>query len=140
MIPENDCGFYIKHISEALQRNANNALRSADLTVSQVSVLYLLEATPNGKLSLKDLEKRLQVAQSTAAGVIARLEQKVFVESYGSSEDKRIKMVRITQVGIACCAEARDRISHVEEYLLSCLTDTERLMFSQLLKKVSDHM
>lgn len=137
---EDDCGFFIKHINDTLQRDANNALRAKDLTLAQVTVLLQLESAPNRELSLKELEKRLQVAQSTTAGIILRLEQKGFVEGFGCPEDKRIKMVRITEAGLACCADSQNNMRQTEERLLSSLTETERILFAALLKKVSDSL
>ena len=138
MRQERDCGFYIKHINDVLQRDANNALRSQDLTLSQITVLLLLEGAPDGELSLKELERRLQVAQSTAAGIIVRLEQKGFITSYTSSEDKRIKMVRVTERGLGCCESAKQNMQRTGERLLSKLTEAERNMLIKLLQKVND--
>ncbi|MGN1351162.1 MAG: MarR family winged helix-turn-helix transcriptional regulator [Anaerovoracaceae bacterium] len=135
---ENHCGFHIKHINDVLQRDANNTLRSEDLTLSQIDVLLHLERAPGGELSLKELEKRLQVAQSTAAGIVVRLENKKFVEAYASRNDKRIKMVRITRLGLGCCASARLHMKQTEERLLGRLTENERITFITLLKKVSE--
>ena len=70
MTHEKDCGFYIKHIHDVMQRDSNNVLRAKDLTLVQVTVLLQLESAPNGEMQLKELEKRLQVAQSTAAGIV----------------------------------------------------------------------
>ena len=138
MRQEKDCGFYIKHINDVLQRDANNALRSQDLTLSQITVLLLLEGAPDGELSLKELERRLQVAQSTAAGIVVRLEQKDFVTSFTSSEDKRIKMVRVTQRGLGCCESAKQNMQQTEDRLLSKLTEAERNTLIELLRKVND--
>ncbi|MGM9616325.1 MarR family winged helix-turn-helix transcriptional regulator [Butyricicoccus sp.] len=140
MIYENDCGFYIKHIHDVLERDSNNALRKEGLTMAQVTVLLQLNSVPEKELPLKELEKRLCVAQSTASGIIARLEQKAFVESFGSPDDKRIKMVRITPSGINCCHAAEQQMREAEENLLSSLTETEREFFHTLLKKVSSSM
>lgn len=138
MRQEKDCGFYIKHINDVLQRDANNALRSQDLTLSQITVLLLLEGAPDGELSLKELERRLQVAQSTAAGIVVRLEQKDFVTSFTSSEDKRIKMVRVTERGLGCCESAKQNMHQTEDRLLSKLTEAERNTLIELLRKVND--
>lgn len=140
MIRENDCGFYIKHINDALQRDGNNALRAKELTLTQLMVLLQLEDALDHELSLKELEKRLQVAQSTAAGIIVRLAQKGFVDGFGSPEDRRVKMVRITEAGLECCADAQYHMKQSEEHLLAPLTETERMMFAVLLKKVSDSL
>ncbi|MGN0708081.1 MAG: MarR family winged helix-turn-helix transcriptional regulator [Faecalibacterium sp.] len=140
MFSETDCGFYIKHINDALQRDSNNQLRSQDLTLSQIAVLLHLENSPGHALPLKELEKQLQVAQSTAAGITARLEQKGFVEGLGCPQDRRVKMVRITSAGLACCAAAQQQMHQAEEHLLAALNKEERILFASLLKKVSDSM
>lgn len=140
MIQENDCGFYIKHIHDALQRDSNNILRSQDLTMAQVTVLLLLDDAPNGTLTLKELEKRLHVAQSTAAGIVVRLEQKGFAEGFVSPDDKRIKLVRLTRSGKKCCADSEKHMKAAEEKLLSGLTEAEKEIFRVLLKKVSGSM
>lgn len=138
MKQESDCGFYIKHINDALQREVNNALRAKDLTIAQLTVLLLLENTAHYSMTLKELEKQLHVAQSTAAGIVVRLEQKGFVEAFGSAEDKRIKMLRLTEAGLDCCADTQSNMQQAEQRLLSGLTETECVLFRSLLKKVSD--
>lgn len=138
MRQKKDCGFYIKHINDVLQRDANNALRGQDLTMAQITVLLLLESASDGELPLKELERQLQVAQSTAAGIIVRLEQKGFITSYTNNEDKRIKMVRVTQRGLDCCESAKQNMQRTEERLLSKLTKAERNTLIELLQKVND--
>ncbi len=137
---DDQCSFYIKHINDVLQRDCNNTLRAVGLTMSQLTALYQLEASSDGELPLKELEKQLQVAQPTAAGIITRLEQKGFVEGSGSGTDKRIKIVRITESGRACFAESLIHAEESEANLLSALTEEEQLLFNRLLKKVSDSL
>ena len=80
----------------------------------------------------------MHVAQSTAAGIVARLEQKNLVEGFGSADDRRIKMVRITPLGEQCCQRAEQNMQQAEKALLSGLTQTEQDIFLSLLKKVRD--
>lgn len=140
MQQDKQCGAYIKHISDVLQRNCNNALQKKGLTMSQLSVLYQLNNTPIGQMPLKELEKQLQVAQSTAAGIICRLEQKGFVEGGVSGDDKRIKLVRITEAGRACFEESQVYATESEAHLMSALTDEEQILFNALLKKVCEKL
>ena len=140
MPEQKPCGMLIKQIHDALERNANNALRNIDLTMAQVGVLLQLKSRPEQGLTLKELEKILHVAQSTAAGIVARLEQKGFVEGFGSLEDKRVKMVRITTAGIKCCLTADDDMKQAEEAMLTGLTEAERILFNTLLQKVSKNV
>ena len=131
-----DCGKLIKQINDELRKNANNAMRAQDMTVAQLDALLELDHAPEKQRSLKELEQSLHVAQSTAAGIIARLEQKGFVESFGDVADRRIKLVRITPAGTDCANSAKEGMLEAEARLLSGLTETERDIFYTLLKKV----
>ena len=135
-----DCGLLLKQINDELRKNANNALRHLDLTIVQLDTLLELERAPEGQRSLKELEHILHVAQSTAAGIVARLEQKGLAEGFGDTEDRRVKRVRITPAGIACIQAAQHHRAETEEKLLSGLTETERDIFYTLLKKVRDSL
>ena len=132
------CSTLIKQIHDEMEKRANNSLRSQDLTMAQVGVLMELYRASGKQLPLKELEHRLHVAQSTAAGIVVRLEQKRFVESFGSPGDRRIKMVKITADGEACCRGAEQQMKNAEEELLAGLTETERSIFLSLLQKVCD--
>ena len=129
-------GKLIKQIDDEMKKNANNALRSQNMTVTQMETLIELESISEKQCTLKELEQRLHVAQSTAAGIITRLEQKGFVEGYGDPADRRIKIVRITSAGIQCVQDARQHMLEAEARLLSGLTETEKDIFLALLKKV----
>ncbi len=135
-----DCGLLMKQINDELQKNANNALRSQGMTIAQLDTLMELNRAPEGQCSLKELEQLLHVAQSTAAGIVARLEQKGFVQGFGDAADRRVKLVRITPAGIECVRAAQHHRDEVEEKLLSGLTETERDIFCALLKKVRDSL
>ncbi len=138
MIRQNTCGAIIKQLHDELEKNANNVLRPQGLTMAQIGILLVFKDTPGNQCSLKELEQILHVAQSTAAGIVSRLEQKGLVEGFGDPEDKRIKMVRITSAGEECCRRAEASMAEAEKKLLSGLTETERNIFSCLLMKVRD--
>lgn len=138
MIDQNACGALIKQIHDELEKNANNAMRAHDITMAQCGALLILNGAPGKQMTLKELERMLHVAQSTAAGIVNRLEQKGLVEGFGSPDDKRIKMVRITSQGIECSKRAEQDMAQAEKQLLSGLTITEQGIFLTLLKKVRD--
>lgn len=135
-----DCGMLIKQIHDELSKNANNALRSQNITLAQLEVLDQLDQAPEGRYSLKELEQILHVAQSTAAGIISRLEQKGFVAGFGDAGDRRIKRVQITPAGVECVRTALHHRAEAEALLLSSLTEAERDVFYMLLKKVRDSL
>lgn len=133
-----DCGKLIKQINDELRKNANNVLRSQDMTLAQLDALMELYLAPEQQCSFKEMEQKLHIAQSTTAGIMARLEQKGFVESFGDPADRRVKLVRITPAGTACIMSARQNRADAEDKLLSALTETERGILFTLLKKVRD--
>ena len=133
-----DCGGLIKQISDEMQKKANNAMRSYNITLAQLGALIELERAPAGQRSLKELEKLLHVAQSTAAGIIARLEQKGFVQGFEATDDRRVKLVRITPDGQACVHNSLQKRNVAEEELLGGLTEAKQKQFYILLKKVRD--
>lgn len=140
MITQNSCGAMIKQIHDELEKQANNALRPQDLTMAQVGVLLTLNEADGRQFSLKDLEQIFHVAQSTAAGIVSRLEQKGLVEPFGDPEDKRIKKIRITPKGVERCREAEMQMIQTEARILSGLTETEQTIFLTLLQKVRDSL
>ena len=133
-----DCGGLIKQISDEMRKKANNAIRSYNITLAQLGALIELERAPDGQRSLKELEKLLHVAQSTAAGIVARLEQKGFVQGFEATDDRRVKLVRITPDGQACVHNSLQKRNVAEEELLGGLTEAEHKQFYILLKKVRD--
>lgn len=130
------CGALIKKVHDEIEKKANALLRQQDLTLSQMNVLMELEAIPDHQLTLKELESLLHVAQSTAAGIVVRLEQKGFVESFTDENDRRVKKVMLTPAGFQCCKNAASDVKEIETKLLSGLTESEKLLFLDLLEKV----
>ena len=89
-MPQETYGVIIHQIHNTIEKSLNNQLRRKGITLSQMNVLITLVASPKKKLSFKELEKRLTLAQSTTVGLISRLEQKKLVSVFGDKEDKRI--------------------------------------------------
>lgn len=130
------CGTLIKQIHNELEKKTNRLLRLQNLTAAQADALIVLSQKPDRQMSLKELERTLHVAQSTAAGIVNRLEQRGYIGGFGDSTDKRVKMLRITEQGEGCCHHASRSMAKAEEQLLEKLTETEREIFCSLLQKV----
>lgn len=133
-------GKRIKHIHDELAKQANNAMRKSDITMSQVMVLTALTNRLDKTISFKDLEKKLNLAQSTTAGLIKRMEQKGLVICLGDSDDRRIKLVKLTPKGESCHYASKEHMVMTEKSLISCLTKEEQEVFNSMLKKIVDNM
>ena len=128
-----DLGLLIKKIHEALARRANNNLLRQDLTFAQMHVLVRLYRAPDRTLSLKELEGCFQLAQSTVAGLAARLEKKGLVAYAADPADRRVKRIRLTDKGAATCETGREHIRASEQHLVSRLTEAEQQELRRLL-------
>lgn len=135
-----DIGFCIKQIHDRMEKQANNAMRSSDLTMMQVSVLLALQESGEKQMSMKELEKSFGIAQSTVAGIVSRLEQKGFVEALGDAADKRVKRVHITAAGEKCCAESACHKEEAEKRLLKDFSEEERRALHALLEKAARNL
>lgn len=135
-----NAGEYIKQISDALEKRANNELRPEGLTMVQLWVLLLLREKGTDGLTLKELEKELHVAQSTTAGIVSRLESKKLIESYGHESDRRIKSVRLSREGFEKCERADLKMNEADRRLTEGFTPQEKETFLYLLKKSRDNL
>ena len=135
MYPQ-ECSTLIRQIHCAMQKNANNELREAGVTFSQFQLLYILVGKPDHQCALKELEKRIGVAQSTVVGIVKRIIEKGFAECIEDTADRRVKLVRITDEGLNVCRAVAKNAHRAEERLLITLSDEERVIITQLLTKV----
>ena len=89
-------------------------------------------------MTLKEIERMLRCAQSTAHGLVTRLEEKGLVTSSGDSQDKRIRVVRITEKGRGYCEAAKADMQGMDARLLEPLDSSEREMFLDFLSRIRD--
>ena len=133
-----NAGRLLKQINDQLEKNANNNLREIGLTVSQLNVLRHLNHAEDGRLTMKEVERKLHVAQSTATGIAMRLELKGLITARGDESDHRIKVIEITKEGRTVCLKAKSFIIETETRLLNALDEEDRVHFVEMLKKVRD--
>lgn len=129
-----------KRINDTIEKNANSNLQSYNITLSQVKMLFTIlnaESSPKkGVIPLKELERRFGVAQSTAAGIIQRLEKKGLVENVADAEDKRVKVLITTDKGKSICESAVRSMMKQNEKALCGFDGNERSELERLLRKL----
>ncbi len=134
---ENPCTMLIRQLDMNLTRESDKKLREHNLTRSQIMTLMYLSDAATHELSLKELERLLQVSQPAVAGIVVRLEKKGMLQSFQDSLDKRVKHVRLTHQGEQRCIEARGNMKALEDFFLQGMTEDERAMLRVLLEKAS---
>ncbi len=140
MTQENEIGLLIKQLNDGLEKKANNALRESGLTVTQVGVLMILLSSSEKKMTMKELEKHFGVSQPTMVGIISRLQAKDLVTSGQDPEDKRVKVVEITEAGLQCCRAAAVHTRTAEELIVRGFSKEEAGLFQNLLLRAVDNI
>lgn len=128
---------YQRSISLAAKyRHATAKLaESFDLTGAQLGTLCILE--PNQPVPMKHLCVLLNCDASNITSTIDRLAQKNLIQREDNSEDRRVKMIRLTQKGTHLRQLA---ITHLEDSGppgITQLTREEKMQLAALLEKAS---
>ena len=133
-------GYLFKKIDDALERKANNRLKAKGLTMSQAYVLMQLIEAEEGFLPLKAVERSLGVAQPTAAGIVSRLEIKGLVASFPDENDKRVKLLSLTEKGVEAAKGAENGVRNLNNDMFTGLADEEMETLHKLLHRVYDNV
>lgn len=133
-----DIGLKIKIISELMLKSINNEIRTdkIDITFQQMNVLRYLSENPGRTASLKEMEKNFGTAQATMAGLVVRLEEKGLVNTFHQEEDRRIKMVRLSEKGWKVLSERYQIKKKTEQKFISDLKPEEVVKLNRLLDKL----
>lgn len=117
-------GYLIKVIHEKIKVKADADLKRHNLTLAQSRVLiYLTER--GGEATQKEIETFMEVSHPTIVGILSRMEQNGFLTTWMDSENKRNKIVRLTETALAAGKEITSFIAQNEEEMLVSLTDEE---------------
>lgn len=138
-MPEPPVLHHFKMIHDYVEKQGNAYLKEVGLTLAQGHMLGFLKHSPDYRAPLKELEQHMKVAQSTTAGMAARLEQNGFVRIIADLHDKRIKVVELTDKGLESIKFVKGSMRKIDDALFSDLTEEELEILKVLLKKVTSN-
>lgn len=127
----------LKLIHVNVHQQLNAILKTQDLTLSQGYFLKFLHSQENYQTNFKEIEKHLDIAQSTTVGLVSRLEKKNFVETFTDSNDKRVKIVKLTPTGLSVMDDFKNSMEVFEDSMFKNLSEIELSLFAELLRKVN---
>ncbi|MBN2355155.1 MarR family transcriptional regulator [candidate division KSB1 bacterium] len=82
-------------LMHVLHHLAGQASKIGDFSLAQYRVLMLV--MHRGPMSIKQLQQRLMIAQSSASGMVDRLEQQGWLQREKSPADHRLTLFRLTK-------------------------------------------
>ncbi len=131
-------GGMIKYISDKVRKKADNNLKDHNVTLSQVRVLNFLWRE-NGSCSQKQIEDFLQVSHPTVVGLVSRMEQSGYIQTSVSPDDKRNKIVTVTDSGMSLACELCRYMEDIDKRMLVGLTDEQQAQLADMLYIVAQN-
>lgn len=117
-------GILLKQITDKIKVSADASLKSRGLTLSQVRMLKFVSDHLDG-VTQKAIENHFQVSHPTVVGIITRMEKNGYLECWQDPEDKRNKMVRLTEKARPVAMEMEQEMQKQEKQLLQGLSEEQ---------------
>lgn len=127
-------------LSNALIWFRNQELGAFDLTSSQFEVVRYLLQHRDCDTTAGDLMRKLELSQSTVAGILKRLNGKGLIERRTDEHDARRDFVTLTERGIALEESLQGIAVKTEGILLQGMSEAERAEFDRLLNIALENM
>lgn len=119
-----DVGYLIKTINDKLKVRADADLKRYNLTLTQSRVFAFLNNN-GGQATQKEIEVFLEVSHPTVVGIVSRMEQNGYLTSWMDPNDKRNKIVKLTEKADAVGKDMEQSVQENEKNLLRSLSEED---------------
>ena len=137
---EKRLGIMIKIIHWHIDQAFNEFLKKDNLTISQARVIHYLCKHKDKEVVQRDIEKFFRVSNPTVSGILNRLEEKGFVVRTTLENDKRIKVVILTEKALELDDYLRNSLNNYEEEMMACLSQEEKNNLLDSMDKIINAM
>jgi DNA-binding MarR family transcriptional regulator len=125
----------LRQAARRVTRVYDDALAPTGLGVNQFSILARLSLV--GASTIQDLARLLVMDRSTLGHLLRPLEKRGFVKLEVSEQDRRSRMVALTQAGKAAVAKARPRWAAAQRRFESTFGKEAALELRTVLKEIA---
>lgn len=130
---------WIKKTALEVEKLSNQVMAPYELTHTQYKILMMLYRSPEQCIRQADIETQLSMTNPSVTGIIQNLEKKEFVVRRQNPEDKRSKLIYLTERAAAMEAELSTLGESLEKQVTANLTDAECEQLCALMKKMLGH-
>ena len=130
------CILELARAEDRMERALGAALAPQGLTVQKFNVLMELAASPEGRLSLSDVGRRLIRSPANVTTLVDRLEADGYVRRVRSAADGRVTLAEITEAGWRVLRPAARAVFAEERRILRELLPAQRRQLTELLEGV----
>lgn len=107
-------------VAERYKKHAAAVFKKHNLTFPQYNVLRVLDASPDGQGTIKDVKQIMLISSANMTGITKRLEKLGFITRRNAPEDDRLKYLAITESGRLVLKHIADkRVKLEKKYLMS---------------------
>lgn len=132
---ERHIGYLVKQINELIKQRADKDMQCCGVTFSQGRIIgFLMEN--GGEAPQKALTEHLGASAPTVTGLITRMEKKGMLSCREDPDDRRGKMVALTDKSRAAASSLVGLISAQEERMVKGLTQQQADELGRLLETV----
>jgi DNA-binding MarR family transcriptional regulator len=128
-------GFLIRRAHQTSMAIFAEELGSYEVTALQFAILQALVDEPGADQIT--VAQRVALDAATSGSVIMRLEERGWLRREASPTDKRRKLLWLTPEGETQALAMKKHAKKVQQRLLESLTESERVQFVALLKRIS---
>ena len=126
----------IKLASTDFDKQSNQALAPFDMTNSQYKVLKYILTKPELSVRQIDIENYFSMSNPTVTGLLQNMEKHGLIERAVNPEDKRSKVIRVTDKVRAEETELIRLGTEMEDRFTQNLSDEEKQQMKELLRKL----
>ncbi|PYZ95528.1 MarR family transcriptional regulator [Alteribacter lacisalsi] len=135
---EQMAGHQISMVGHLLKNKYNRNLSELGLTSAQASVLYVLFHEGDQKQS--ELQRWLHVKGSTMNGIIESMLKHELIEKESSKEDRRTKIVTITDKGKLLEEKFMKKLETLEQKLTEGFSSEEKQIMISWMKRMQKNL
>lgn len=129
----------IKKTALIVEKKTNAELLPYDLTNTQFRTLMFLYYKRDRQIRQLDIEAAFAMTNPTVTGILKNLEKKDLVQRLENPDDKRSKLISLTDRALEMIPLLNSLTETIEEQVMSVLSDAERAELAVLLKKIMTH-
>ena len=126
----------IKKTALIFDKLSNQLLIPYDLTGSQFKILMVLYKSPAGSVRQTDIEAKFSMTNPTVTGLVQKLEAKNLVKRMPHPEDKRSKVLVLTDRAVEMKEELLALADSLEQQMTRNLSESECDQLAGLLLKM----
>lgn len=135
-VPDEKVAILIKKTALVIEKLSNRELAPYELTHTQYKILMLLYRHQERPLRQIDIETRFAMTNPTVTGIIQNLEKKGMVRRIPNPDDKRSKLLSLTERAIFMKEELYSIGESIEKQVTANLSGEESSQLIELLKRI----